>query len=284
MREDPRPTWLKRPLGTDASLFALRRTVRESGLATVCESASCPNRGECWSRGFLTVMILGDTCTRACRFCGVARGVPSPPDPDEPARVAGLLSGLGLRYIVLTSVDRDDLDDGGAAHWAAAIASVREACPAAKVEALIPDFSGSAAALGAVLASKPDVVAHNVETVASLHEIVRPQADYRRSLRVLAAAASRGFVTKSGLMVGLGETRAQVIETLRDLAHAGVSLVTVGQYLQPSRDRLPVSRFWSPGEFDSIRSEGESAGLVVHAGPLVRSSYRADMVTGVSAA
>jgi lipoic acid synthetase len=284
MRDERRPDWLRRSIGSDASLFGLRRTLRRSGLATVCESASCPNRGECWSRGFLTVMILGDVCTRACRFCGVSRGSPAAPDLDEPARVAALLAGLKLRYVVLTSVDRDDLDDGGAGHWAATIEAVKAACPSVMVEALIPDFRGSREALRTVLASRPDVLAHNVETVASLQSAVRPQADYRRSLSVLVDAAADGFATKSGFMVGLGETIGEVRQTLRDLVDAGVSMVTVGQYLQPARDRLPVSRYWAPAEFEEIRTAGVALGLEMQAGPFVRSSYRADAAVNGTAA
>jgi lipoic acid synthetase len=265
-------------------MFAVRRLVRRSGLATVCESASCPNIAECWSRGFLTVMILGDLCTRGCRFCGVSRGIPSSPDPGEPERVGALLAALSLRYVVLTSVDRDDLDDGGARHWAATIRAVRAACPSVVIEGLIPDFKGSTTALDIVVDARSDVLAHNVETVAKLQAAVRPQADYRRSLGVLGHAAGRGGLTKSGFMVGLGETMTEVIDTMHDLAGVGVSLVTVGQYLQPAHDRLPVARYWSPAEFDDIRKAGTSIGLDVQAGPLVRSSYRADALVRGSAA
>ncbi len=276
MHERRLPPWLKRPVDTDRRFFTVRRKVQESGLATVCESAACPNRGECAGHGFLTVMILGDTCTRSCGFCGVRRGAPAPPDPTEPTRVAHLLSSLGLRYVVLTSVDRDDLPDGGAAHWAATLRLVRGTCPTATIEALVPDFKGSPASLDTVLSSGPDVLAHNVETVASLQERVRPQASYERSLRVLETAAARGFLTKSGFMVGLGEALHEIDATLRDLASVGVGAVTVGQYLQPRRDRLPVVRYWAPEEFDAIRDMAKAYGLQVEAGPFVRSSYRAD--------
>ncbi|MBN1425132.1 lipoyl synthase [Candidatus Fermentibacteria bacterium] len=284
MSEMRRPSWLKRPIGKDPEFFALRRMVRASGLATVCESASCPNLGECWSRGFLTVMILGDTCTRACRFCGVAHGTPGPLDREEPIRVAKLLAGLNLRYVVLTSVDRDDLPDGGSGLWAATIHAVRTACPEVYVEALISDFGGATPALDRVIEAWPDVLSHNVETVESLQRTVRPQASYRRSLGVLERAAARGCVTKSGLMVGLGETMEEVTQTLRDLAATGVKMVTVGQYLRPSAACLPVARYWPPEEFDEIRKTAVSLGLDAQAGPLVRSSYQADLRVRGSAA
>ncbi len=271
-----RPLWLKRTLGTSARFFELRRMVKACGLATVCEGAGCPNVSECWSNGTLTVMILGDICTRSCRFCGVSGGRPLPLDPNEPQKVSELLAQLGLRYVVLTSVDRDDLADGGASHWAQTIRQVRAAVPDTEIEILVPDFRGDVHAQDIVLTEKVDVFAHNVETVKSLQKSVRPQAGYQRSLDLLQRSSRQGLLTKSGFMVGLGESMEQVEETFRDLEAVGVALVTVGQYLQPGRELLPVARFWSPEEFHEIRRVGQSMGLHVFAGPMVRSSYRAD--------
>jgi lipoic acid synthetase len=240
--------------------------------------ASCPNLGQCWGRRSLTLMILGDRCSRDCRFCDVAHPPAAAPDPGEPERVAEALGSLDLRHTVLTSVTRDDLPDGGAAHWAATVRAVRRRCPGLTVEALVPDFRGDLAAVDRVLEAEPDVFAHNLETVRRLTSEVRSHASYERSLAVLAHAGARGAVTKSGLMAGLGERPDELEEALRDLREAGVRLATVGQYLQPSRRHLPVARYVPPQEFDALAELGRELGFAhVTAGPLVRSSYQAEV-------
>jgi lipoic acid synthetase len=257
--------------------FALRAEVHRLGLHTVCESASCPNIGECWSRRALTVMILGDVCTRSCRFCDVPNGRPLPPDPDEPRRVAELLAACDLVHTVITCVDRDDLPDGGAAHWAATLRAVRARCPGLTVEALTGDFKGEVALVDVVLDARPDVFAHNLETVPRLAREVRVQARYDRSYAVLAHARRRGAIVKTGLMLGLGETDDEVRAVVHELAALGVHIVTLGQYLAPSKGHLPVARFVPPEEFGRWREEALAAGIPhVEAGPLVRSSYHAD--------
>jgi lipoic acid synthetase len=247
-------------------------------LHTICQSARCPNVGECWSRRTATFLILGDTCTRNCGFCAVAKGTPGPPDPGEPDRVAGAVVSLGLAYAVLTSVTRDDLPDGGAAHFAAVIRALRAASPATRVEALIPDFAGDTAALETVLAARPEVLNHNLETTESLYPAIRrARENYRRSLGVLAEAKTRGALTKSGLMIGLGESEADILRTFDDLRRAGCDLLTVGQYLRPTAAHRPVSRYYTPEEFDGLAAAARRAGFrEVVAGPLVRSSYKAD--------
>ena len=268
------PGWIRRSLKTNETYFALRKKVHSMGLATVCESALCPNITECWCKGVLTVMILGDICTRSCRFCAVRTGKPGHVDADEPRRVAQLVGELGAAYVVITSVDRDDLPDGGAAHWAETIRLVKHA--GIEVEALVPDFRGDSKAQDTVMQSEPSVFSHNIETVRALQHIARPQADYTQSLLLLRGSADHGLLTKSGFMVGLGETIIQIEETLGDLADSGTSLVAVGQYLQPRIDLLPVQKYWSPEEFSRIEDIGRGMGLSVLAGPMVRSSYRAD--------
>jgi lipoic acid synthetase len=256
----------------------VRRTLRALGLATVCESARCPNRGECFGAGTATFLILGERCTRRCGFCAVAKGAPAPPDPAEPQAVAAAVRRLGLGYAVVTSVTRDDLPDGGAGQFAATIRAIREAAPGVPVEVLVPDFAGAAGALETVLAAGPAVLNHNLETVPRLYPRVRPAAEYGRSLALLrgAVAAAPGIPAKSGLMVGLGEQFDEVVGVMRDLAAAGVSALTVGQYLQPTLASLPVERYWHPEEFAALAAAGRAAGIArVSAGPLVRSSYRA---------
>jgi lipoic acid synthetase len=256
--------------------FDLRNRVHALGLHTVCESASCPNVGECWSAKSLTVMILGGLCTRSCKFCDVPTGKPLPPDPEEPARVATVLAGLGLAHTVITCVTRDDLADGGAAHWAATIRAVKARCPSMVLEALVSDFKGDTRAVDVVLAAGPDVFAHNLETVPRLSRQVRVQANVDRSLRVLAHAKERGVLTKSGLMLGLGESLDEVRAVMRELRAAGVEILTLGQYLRPSRQHLPVERHVTPDEFRRLKNEGLGMGFAhVESGPLVRSSYHA---------
>jgi lipoic acid synthetase len=271
------PSWIRAVLPSKPAYFELRAMVKELGLHTVCESASCPNIGECWTRKALTIMILGDICTRSCRFCDVTTGRPLPPDPDEPRRVAELLGQLGLEHTVITCVDRDDLPDFGAAHWAATIAAVRAACPAMTLEVLAGDFKGNTAHVDVVLDADPDVFAHNLETVPRLSRQVRVQASYPRSYAVLAHARKRGAVTKTGLMLGLGETIDEVEQVLGELADLGVDIVTLGQYLAPSKQHLAIDRYVHPDEFAALEVFARERGIPhVVSGPLVRSSYHAD--------
>lgn len=273
----PKPAWLKKPLPKAPALRQMEALLRERRLHTVCESAKCPNKGECFERGTATFLILGGVCTRDCRFCSVPGGRPGSLDPDEPAHVADAAWRMGLRHVVITSVTRDDLPDGGARHFAATIKAVRDRLPEASVEVLVPDFLGDAAALDVVLTEAPEVFNHNLETVPRLYPTVRPQADYGRSLEVLRYAAGRGgSVTKTGIMVGLGESNGEVSALLDDARGVGVSLVTIGQYLRPTREHLPVVEYVTPEVFEGYRSYGEARGLRVEAAPFVRSSYRAD--------
>ena len=271
-----KPEWLRAPQRIGTGYLRIQRTLRDLDLVTVCEEAGCPNISECWADGTATFMINGDRCTRACGFCLVDTRRPGPPDPDEPERVAEAVSRMGLDFAVVTAVARDDLEDGGAEGFAATIAAVRRRCPGAQVEVLIPDFQGDPDALAVVLESGPDVLNHNVETVPRLQRAVRPSASYARSLSVLARAKAAGAVTKSGLIVGMGEEVGEVKATLADLRSVGADIVTVGQYLRPTTHHLPVARWWTPAEFDELRAEGERLGLGhVEAGPLTRSSYHA---------
>ncbi|HZN13621.1 MAG TPA: lipoyl synthase [Acidimicrobiales bacterium] len=272
-----KPPWLRVPANMGPEYRELKRTIRSMDLVTVCEEAGCPNIFECWASGTATFMINGDRCTRACGFCLVDTRKPSgPPDPGEPERVADAVASMGLRHAVVTAVARDDLADGGAAAFAAVIRAVRRRSLGTAVEVLIPDCKGDPAALDAVFAARPDVLNHNVETVARLQRRVRPSASYARSLAVLARAKAAGLKTKSGLMVGLGESQDEVIATLADLRSIGVDIVTIGQYLRPTADHLPVERWWTPEEFDTLRILGEAMGFGrVQSSPLTRSSYHA---------
>ncbi|MES1209290.1 MAG: lipoyl synthase, partial [Pseudomonadota bacterium] len=247
------------------------------GLHTVCESASCPNIGECWNRRSLTIMILGGICTRSCQFCDVPTGRPLPADPNEPEHVATMLGELGLRHTVITCVDRDDLPDGGAAHWAATIRAVKRRSPEMVLEVLTGDFKGNTADVDTVLAAAPDVFAHNLETVPRLSRQVRVQASYERSYAILRHATARGAITKTGLMLGLGEELDEVRQVLRELRGLGVHILTLGQYLRPSPKHLPVARFVTPAEFDALKNDALAMGFPhVESGPMVRSSYHAD--------
>jgi lipoyl synthase len=271
------PPWIRATLPTKPAYFELRAMVKELELHTVCESASCPNIGECWTRRALTIMILGDICTRSCRFCDVTTGRPLPPDPDEPRRVAEMLGRLQLEHTVITCVDRDDLADFGAAHWAETIRRVKAACPAMTLEVLAGDFKGKTELVDVVLDADPDVFAHNLETVPRLSRAVRVQASYPRSYKILEHARKRDAVTKTGLMLGLGETRGEVEEVLRELAGLGVDIVTLGQYLAPSKQHLAIERYVPPAEFTELEQYARHVGIThVVAGPLVRSSYHAD--------
>lgn len=271
------PAWIRVPLPTKPTFFEVKQRVGELKLHTVCESASCPNIGECWSRRALTIMIMGDICTRSCRFCDVTTGRPLPLDPDEPRRVATMLGELDLEHTVITCVDRDDLPDFGGAHWAETIRAVKAACPTMTLEVLVGDFKGDTANADIVLDAEPDVFAHNLETVPRLSRQVRVQASYPRSYKILEHARARGAVTKTGLMLGLGETQDEVVEVLREVAGLGVDIVTLGQYLAPSKSHLPIERYWSPDEFAELARIATDLGIAhVESGPLVRSSYHAD--------
>jgi lipoyl synthase len=275
----PRPSWLKVRMPGGDNYFRLKALVHDQQLNTVCEDARCPNIGECWGAGTATFMILGEVCTRACKFCAVKTGLPPEYDTDEPRRIAAAIQKLGLRYAVITSVDRDDLEDGGAFIFAETIRRTREACPGIRIEVLIPDFRGSVDALRKVVEAQPYVLGHNIETVPRLYPLARAGARYQRSLDHLKNAGSFGIpvTTKSGLMVGLGESEEEILEVLRDLRKAEVDIVTLGQYLQPTRDHLPVERFYQPEEFDEYRRYAYSIGFrYVASGPLVRSSYHAE--------
>ena len=280
------PPWLRVKLPADAGFAATARTVAAAGLRTVCRGARCPNIFECFSKGTATFLILGGTCTRGCAFCNIVAGTPEPADPDEPERLGRAVAQLKLSHAVITSVTRDDLQDGGAGQFAAAIRAVRRHAPGATVEVLTPDFAGDAAALDAVLDACPDVFNHNVETVPRLYPTVRAGADYARSLAVLARAARRGrVVVKSGFMLGLGETEAECDATLQDLVAAGCGMVTVGQYLRPSRRNLPVIRYAPPGEFEALAALGRRRGIAeMVCAPLARSSYKAGQAASLAAA
>jgi len=277
MTATQKPAWLKVRLPSHGEFFRVAEIVKSGRLHTICQSARCPNIGECWERRTATFLILGDTCTRNCGFCAVAKGAPLPPDPEEPRRAAAAVASLGLAYAVITSVTRDDLPDGGAAHFAAVIRAIRAESPGTRIEALIPDFGGDAAALGLVLAAGPDVLNHNLETTEELYPAIRrPRENYRRSLGVLAAAKARGALTKSGLMIGLGESEAGILRTFEDLRRAGCDLLTVGQYLQPTAGHAPVTKYYTPEEFEAFAAAARRLGfLEVVSGPLVRSSYQA---------
>jgi lipoyl synthase len=276
----PKPSWIRAPAATSPRVLELKRLLREQGLHTVCEEAACPNLGECFAGGTATFMILGALCTRRCPFCDVAHGRPLPPDAEEPARLAHTARSMSLRYVVVTSVDRDDLPDGGATHFAACIAALREAVPGIRIEVLTPDFKKrEARALEVLAATPPDVFNHNLETVPRLYRSVRPGAVYAGSLRLLAGVAERlpGVPTKSGLMLGLGETLDEVREVMADLRTHQVTMLTLGQYLQPGRDYLPVQRFVHPDEFAELAEHARGLGFrEVASGPMVRSSYHAD--------
>jgi len=274
--EDRKPDWMRAPLRLTPEVTQVRRTMRDLGLVTVCEEAGCPNLSECWSDGTATFMINGERCTRACGFCLVDTRKPLPPDPDEPARVAEAVERMGLRFAVITAVARDDLPHGGADEFAAVIRAVRARTPDVSVEVLISDCKGDPEALEVIFAERPDVLNHNLETVARLQRAVRPSAGYARSLAVLARAKLAGLTTKSSLIVGMGETRDEVVQALADLRGVGVDIVTIGQYLRPTTNHLPVARWWTPEELAELKAIGEAMGIGhVEAGPLVRSSYHA---------
>jgi lipoyl synthase len=273
-----KPDWIRVKAPGSAAFNATRAIVRDNGLVTVCEEASCPNIGECWSKKHATFMILGDTCTRACAFCNVRTGLPGPVDADEPARLAEAVARMELSHAVVTSVDRDDLDDGGAAHFAAVIKAIRERSPATTIEVLTPDFLRKAGAMEIVVDAKPDVFNHNLETVPGLYLTIRPGARYFHSLRLLQSVKERdpALFTKSGIMVGLGESREQVLQVMDDMRSAAVDFITIGQYLQPTRKHAAIDRFVTPDEFKAYETIAYAKGfLMVASSPLTRSSHHA---------
>jgi lipoic acid synthetase len=274
-----KPPWIRVKAPTSAGYLETRKIVRDANLHTVCEEAGCPNIGECWTRKHATLMIMGDTCTRACSFCNVRTGLPGPLDADEPRRVGEAVAAMGLGHVVITSVDRDDLDDGGAAHFAAVVKAIRLAAPKATVEILTPDFLRKGNAADIVIDAKPDVFNHNLETVPRLYLSIRPGSRYYHSLRLLERVKERdpSQFTKSGLMVGLGESKEEVMQVMDDMRSAGVDFLTIGQYLQPTRKHAAVDRFWSPDEFTALATIAKAKGfLLVSSSPLTRSSYHAD--------
>ncbi len=278
-----KPDWLRARVPAGPGYERLKRIVTEHRLHTVCEEASCPNMGECWGRGVATIMILGDTCTRACGFCNVKTGRPPTLDKDEPRRVAESLRLMALKHVVITSVNRDELPDGGAGIWAETILRTRDACREMTIEVLIPDLMGDAAALQMVIDARPHIIAHNLETVRRMHPAVRPSARYERSIQVLRRLKEQGVIAKTGIMVGIGEHDSEVMELMHDIAEAtrvggdSCDILTIGQYLQPTRNHLPVDRFVHPDQFARFKEAGIAAGFkVVESGPMVRSSYHAD--------
>ena len=273
------PEWFKVPMPGGPNYMSLREQFRAEELHTVCEEARCPNIGDCWERGTATFMILGDICTRACAYCAVTTGLPQGLDLQEPIRLAETVERLGLRYVVITSVNRDDLPDGGAFIFVQCVRQIRSRSPECKVELLIPDFQGNWNALASTMNAEPDTLNHNIETVRRVFRRVRPKGDYDQSLELLRRVKemSPGSVTKSGVMVGLGETWDELVDTMRDLRSVNCDLLTIGQYLRPSQKHAPVTKWYTPAEFDELRLEGEELGFRhVASGPLVRSSYHAD--------
>lgn len=273
-----KPSWLKIRLHQSEAYGSTASLIQEHNLHTICSSGRCPNRSECWQRGTATFMIAGDVCTRSCRFCATASGRPLPLDPLEPQKIARSVEVLGLKHCVITSVDRDDLADGGAAHWVATVEAVRQKNPKTTIEILIPDFDGRTELLDQIVAAGADIVGHNLETVRRITPSVRSRATYDRSLEVLGYLAERGAVTKSGLMVGLGETPSEVEEALRDLAAVGCRRGTIGQYLQPTPGHVEVEAWVTPEQFEAYKQYAGSVGFEkLESGPLVRSSYHAEM-------
>jgi len=278
-----KPLWLKKRIPPLQDVERVRSILEQTNLHTVCQEARCPNLGECFARGTATFLILGRVCTRDCGFCAVDRGAPAPPDETEPERMSQAVQKMGVHYVVVTSVTRDDLSDGGASSFAKTIRAIRALNPKIKVEVLIPDFKGDQNSLKTVLKERPEILNHNIETIARLYPRVRPLADYERSLNLLKTSKDDypDIATKSGLMLGFGETRQEVLEVLRGLREAGCDFLTIGQYLQPRQDRLPVVRFVPPEEFEEYKRIGEEMGFrAVASGPFVRSSFRAAQMFG----
>lgn len=277
MADTTKPAWLKIKLRHTDAYLQVKKTVSMHKLNTICESGSCPNKSECWSRGVASFMILGNICTRSCKFCDVPSGKPLPPDHDEPLRVARAIQLMRLKSVVITSVDRDDLDDYGAAFWAQTIHTVKELNPGIKIETLIPDFQGKKEQVDVVIKASPDIISHNLETVRRLTPLVRTKAQYDISLRVLEHIARSGVVSKSGIMVGLGEADHEVLQTMDDLRNVGCQIITIGQYLRPSYQNMEVCEYVTPEKFEWYRHEAFKRGFKhVESGPMVRSSYYAE--------
>lgn len=277
IKTERKPTWLKVRFPSHQNFFLVSNLLKKHNLSTICQNAKCPNISECWSNKTAAFLILGDICTRSCSFCAVKKGEPGPPSCEEPYRVAEAVAALDLQYALITSVTRDDLPDGGASHFAQTITAIKERTPGVKVEVLIPDFRGSEEALEKVIQAKPDVINHNLETVEALYlQINRPKENYQKSLKVLEKLKKMGALTKSGLMVGLGEKGDEIIQAFSDLRRVSCNLLTIGQYLQPTRSNIPLKKYYSPREFNQLRNVALDFGFYdVEAGPLVRSSYRA---------
>lgn len=272
-----KPLWLKIKLPKGTNFKQVKKIVRDHHLHTICTSGKCPNMGECWAAGTATLMILGDICTRSCKFCATQTGKPLPPDEQEPANVAESIKLMGLKHAVLTSVDRDDLSDKGAGHWAKTIDEIKRVNPTLTMEVLIPDFDGEPALVQKVIDAKPDIISHNLETVRRLTPQVRSRAKYEVSLNVLSIIAQSGITAKSGIMLGLGETREEILETMDDLLGVGCKVLTIGQYLQPTKMNLPVQKYVHPDVFEEYRKIGLEKGFrFVESAPLVRSSYHAE--------
>jgi len=272
-----KPEWLKIKIPSGPGCLKVKNIIRENHLHTVCDSAKCPNKEECWSKQTATFMILGDNCTRNCRFCAVQSNLPLSPDPDEPAHIAQAVNLLNLNYAVITCVTRDDLPDGGADHWRKTIEAVRHLNPDCRIEVLISDLNGNTDDLDCILSANPDVLGHNLETVERLYPLARPQANYERSLRILDHSSKKGFITKTGIMIGLGEKENEVVSLMKDAQLAGADILTIGQYLQPSKEHLSVIDYIKPSQFRTYEKNARAVGLKsVMSSPLVRSSYRAE--------
>jgi lipoyl synthase len=276
-----KPDWLKIKLPKGENFLKVKGILEENGLHTICSSGKCPNMGECWNAGTATFMILGDTCTRSCKFCATKTGKPSPVDENEPLKIAQSVKQLNLKHVVITSVDRDDLPDGGAAIWAVTVRKIKETNPGTTIETLVPDFGGDAAHLQHVIDSAPDIISHNLETVRRLTPYVRSAAQYERSLQVIKQIATSGLKAKSGIMVGLGETEVEVLETMDDLRKVNCTIFTIGQYLQPTPAHLAVTEYVHPDQFEKYRIAGIEKGFThIESKPLVRSSYHAEKHIG----
>jgi len=272
-----KPDWLKTKLISNAQFVHVNKIVKEHGLHTICSSGRCPNMSECWNKGTATFMILGEICTRSCRFCNTLSGRPLPPDPTEPSKLAESIKLMDLHHAVITSVDRDDLKDGGAAHWAETIRAVKKVNPATTLEVLIPDFDGKTELIDFIIAEKPDIISHNLETVRSLTSSIRTKAKYDTSLKVLGYIASQNVVAKTGIMLGLGEKEDEVLTLMDDALAVGCSILTIGQYMQPSRQNIAVSEYITPEKFEEYKQIGLQKGFAqVESAPLVRSSYCAE--------
>lgn len=280
-KRQKKPDWLKIKLPGGENYSKLKRIIGSNGLNTICASGKCPNAGECWNAGTATFMILGNICTRSCKFCSVESGKPLPPDPEEPVKVAESIKLMELKHAVITSVDRDDLEDGGAEHWANTILKIKELNPGLSLEVLIPDFGGNKESLQKIINARPEIISHNLETVQRLTKQVRIRAKYNRSLDVLMQISESGLISKSGLMLGFGETFNEIIELMDDLINVNCKVLTIGQYLQPTKQQLSVVEYISPQVFEELKNEGLKKGFkIVESGPMVRSSYHAERHIG----